>query len=1305
MKFKATLRLRLVLLVLAAIVPLFILSLVTAVLNTDAAVKRATANLQAAAALVAGNQQQMAETAKQVLTAVAHSPDVLAANGARCSSYLTELNRIYTVYANLGIIGVDGYARCHGLNNGIAPFLGDRSYFRDAVASRGFVSGEYIFGRLTGKHVFGFALPTLGADGRVGQVAYLVLDLEAISASIADTRLPSTGRVVVIDRNGTVLAAKPSVRGGIGSKLNCEVAQQVLKTKSAGVYEGVDSAGRQRIFAFQPSAANADSPFFVIVSMERDEVIAPAHRERNIELLVLALVALLGAALAWALGGRMIVRPTAEILQATQRVRDGQLTVRIPTQRLGAASEFTDIAEGINRMADALGQREAELQSELGKSQRAQRKLVDAQRMGRIGHSELVMATQQVILSDEVSELFGLAPDLFDGHFDTILRMVHPDDRARFRRSREEAMRDGSELDIEYRIVTPAGEVRWIHQLGRQETDAAGLATSRIGVMQDITERKRTELALMEVTDLLRRTGEIAKIGGWEMAIDSMQPVWSEQVYRIHDVDLGRTPTLAEAIGFYGPDDRSTIRAAAQAAMDHGTPWDLELPMVTAKGRPIWARSQGQALFKDGKVSRLVGTLQDVTKRKEAELAMLESEQRYTALFEAAPLAMWVFDDQTYQFMAVNDAAVSEYGFSREEFLSMSAFDIHPVNELARLRKQLSGTATLRKASWNHRRKDGHVFPVDVVSKSIRYAGKSARFVAALDLTAQREAETTVQEHLFTLQRAADAAAAITWHQTLDGMMQEFADQARGVIGAEQAFVSLSDGEGELTFTIALSVSESHAPAWNLQKLSDFAALFKPVLASNRPMRFTSADIQSLRAQQIDAGVIEGVAPRSVDDVDKLPPMRGCLVVPLLGRHGKNIGLLQLSDKYEGEFTQQDEYVAMELARLAAVGMENVQLIEEVNQLNSHLEQKVARRTEELTRQEALFRALAQQAPQVVWTTNPYGQVTYLNQAWFDLVGGAFENWSGTQWYGAVHPDDLSAIQANWAQASKSSQPFAGVRRLLAKDGSLHTMSYRASPVFDAHGAVTFWVGIDADITEMKAIEAELRLSNQELEAFSYSVSHDLRSPLNTIDGFSRLLAKQINADSGTKAVHYLSRIHAGVAQMGQLIEDILSLAQVSRVQLRHELIDLSAMAAKSVEALRVRDPEREVSVSIADNLQAYGDSRLVSVVMENLLGNAWKFSSQRAGAAIFVSQTIDPAGRVSFFVRDNGAGFDMAYADKLFRAFQRLHTAAEFPGTGIGLATVNRIIARHGGELWAESVPDQGATFFFTLPKFPAPA
>jgi light-regulated signal transduction histidine kinase (bacteriophytochrome) len=281
---------------------------------------------------------------------------------------------------------------------------------------------------------------------------------------------------------------------------------------------------------------------------------------------------------------------------------------------------------------------------------------------------------------------------------------------------------------------------------------------------------------------------------------------------------------------------------------------------------------------------------------------------------------------------------------------------------------------------------------------------------------------------------------------------------------------------------------------------------------------------------------------------------------------------------------------------------------------------------------------------------------------------------------------------------------------VLAKDGSSHTMSYRASPVLDEQGRVAFWVGIDADITEVKAIEAALRLSNQELEAFSYSVSHDLRSPLNTVDGFSRLLAKQLkgrlDGSAGEKVAHYLTRIQAGVGQMGQLIEDLLSLAQVSRASLANkETVDLSALARNITDEWQARHPDRKAVVNIEKGLRAHGDSRLVRVVMENLLGNAWKFSAQQPVAEITVGRQLDAAGLPEFFVRDNGAGFDMAYADKLFVPFQRLHAAAEFPGTGIGLATVSRVIKRHGGRLWTQSAPGKGATFFFTLPKAPKSA
>ncbi|RZJ19833.1 MAG: PAS domain S-box protein, partial [Haliea sp.] len=374
----------------------------------------------------------------------------------------------------------------------------------------------------------------------------------------------------------------------------------------------------------------------------------------------------------------------------------------------------------------------------------------------------------------------------------------------------------------------------------------------------------------------------------------------------------------------------------------------------------------------------------------------------------------------------------------------------------------------------------------------------------------------------------------------------------------------------------------------------------------------------------------------------------------------------------------------------------HVQLLARVKELNTGLEEKIAQRTVELARQEALFRTLAEQAPQPIWTIDPRGAANFFSRAWYELCGGAPPDWDGYAWVALVHPDDEPGMTQNWLASSKSLKPFVGTRRLRARSGIYHTMSYSASPVMNAGGDVLFWVGIDVDITELKAVETALRMSNSELEAFSYSVSHDLRSPLNTVDGFSRLLGKELGPSPGSKAQHYLARIQSGVSQMGQLIEGLLSLAHVTRLDLRHELVDLSAIAREVIDSLHSREPARHVDASIAPALAVRGDSRLLRSVMENLLGNAWKFSERRERARIEVGWSAEIG---AFFVRDNGAGFDMAYAGKLFGTFQRLHGAAEFAGTGIGLATVARVIARHGGRIWAESAPDHGATFFFTLP------
>ena len=228
---------------------------------------------------------------------------------------------------------------------------------------------------------------------------------------------------------------------------------------------------------------------------------------------------------------------------------------------------------------------------------------------------------------------------------------------------------------------------------------------------------------------------------------------------------------------------------------------------------------------------------------------------------------------------------------------------------------------------------------------------------------------------------------------------------------------------------------------------------------------------------------------------------------------------------------------------------------------------------------------------------------------------------------------------------------------------------------------------------------AQLQTANQDLEAFSYSVSHDLRSPLNTIDGFSSLLVKEMGVSAATeRGKHYLARIRSGVVQMGGLIDALLALAQVSRTSLRRESVDLSALAETVLNAYREREPDRAVQLAIQPGLVVQGDPGLLRQVLDNLLGNAWKYSSKQPQTHIIFRRESGPDGVAVYMVQDHGAGFDMAYSDKLFGVFQRLHTASEFEGTGIGLATVHKIITRHGGRIWAESAPGQGATFYFTL-------
>jgi len=364
-------------------------------------------------------------------------------------------------------------------------------------------------------------------------------------------------------------------------------------------------------------------------------------------------------------------------------------------------------------------------------------------------------------------------------------------------------------------------------------------------------------------------------------------------------------------------------------------------------------------------------------------------------------------------------------------------------------------------------------------------------------------------------------------------------------------------------------------------------------------------------------------------------------------------------------------------------------------------------RAEEALRQsEERFRTLAATATDGIISADAAGVITYFNPAAERIFGYAAAEAEGRpltllmpeRFHEAHRAGVARYVATGEARVVGRTVELAGRRR----DGTEFPLELSlASWRRDATVAFT---AIVRDITERKRAEDELRryaaqleAANAELDAFAYSVSHDLRAPLRAIDGFSQALLEDCGDRLDAAGRAHLGRVRQATQRMAQLIDDLLNLSRVTRAQMQVTSVDLSALARRIADELRRSAPDRAVEFVIAPDLVARADPGLLQVALENLLGNAWKFTATRARARIEVGVAAHQ-GQPAYFVRDDGVGFDMRYADKLFGAFQRLHPTGEFPGTGIGLATVQRIVHRHGGRVWAEGAVGRGATFYFTL-------
>jgi len=503
--------------------------------------------------------------------------------------------------------------------------------------------------------------------------------------------------------------------------------------------------------------------------------------------------------------------------------------------------------------------------------------------------------------------------------------------------------------------------------------------------------------------------------------------------------------------------------------------------------------------------------------RARSNSRLLESERRYRLLFDAHPLPLWLYDPETLAFVDVNPAAIDKYGYSREQFLSMSLRDIRDPAEVPRLEAALASQVVVRAhGPWRHRTATGQEMLVDTFGQPVELDGRRLRIVTPIDRT--------------------------------------------GEYGAAEA----------------------------------------------------------------------------------------------------------------------------------------------LRQANQALERRVAERTAQFAASERRYRVLTDLAPQVVWSADAKGDLTYINRAWYAMVGGEPADWLGHGWLGALHPDDVEPSREAFFAARRNVAPMRGKRRIRALDGSYRTTLFHAAPILDESGRIEQWIGVDTDITEIERGREQVEQANADLEVFSYTVSHDLRAPLHVIQGFAEAL---LNNEVGTVdevASDYLRRITTNAHRMEQLIQDILRLSRVLREALDLSDFDIAQLARQTMAELREQAPGRQIEFDAPGCFVVRADRRLVEVVLHNLLDNALKFTSREPVAKIGFGVHTCVDGRQAFEVRDNGVGFPVAWRDPTFGVFQRLHSAAEFPGTGIGLATVARIVRRHGGRIEAEGEHGKGAVFRFTLGEQP---